>query len=57
MTAIAGMAVAFKLAATEQFHALQRQTVANARGSPPGWRSAGCASAWGDRLAPAAGGL
>ncbi len=31
MNAIAGMAVAFKLAATEQFHALQRQTVANAR--------------------------
>ncbi|NLX09526.1 MAG: glycine cleavage system aminomethyltransferase GcvT [Chloroflexi bacterium] len=31
VNAIAGMAVAFKLAATEQFHALQRQTVRNAQ--------------------------
>ena len=31
VNAIAGMAVAFKLATTEQFHALQRQTVANAQ--------------------------
>lgn len=31
MNAIAGMAVAFKLATTEQFRALQHQTVANAR--------------------------
>lgn len=31
MNSIAGLAVAFKLAATEQFRALQHQTVANAR--------------------------